>query len=727
MVHGQGLQQGTGGLQLAPNQTIISSFNPGPITWTTGAINQQQTQLVAPNGQPIFIRSQTGDGQPQMFIQTANNQFQAVNMQMTQQPQQQGNAPGTIQMTSGHHQVQQMVTTSMNQSMSMMQANNHQTVAHAPMLQQSQQTTLTTMTGPMTNNNNNMNNMTSTVTSQSINSTTSTPLNNNAFRQRPIRPASNNSTSSTGKGKVSLDSRNANANIGGMQTKLAPKNSPVSSVGAQGNTTPTSNQQNAKLVGKLPLTMTKANDGTSATLKNASTMGTGAMNTTSLNSVNAGQTNKVGQKVGTFTSQSSASVASVMTSSPLNVSSTGTVMTSSTSSTSLNPQLNRSASPATTLNKVNRKVERKDSSTGTTLVTKPIKSGLNGVRTSSGLANKAITSNSATNATHLVSSPNAQMINGVLCQMPTNPQVKTPTNQKTPNGTSSKSVGTGVQKGLSTTKAKPKQPENLVLTHVIDGYVIQESPNPFPINGHSNGNDAEGAQKDKSSSGAKELTEDSKGLTNDSTKENTANNSVNKDNTISTTSTTNGLKVGDQQTAPVMNNTFTPTNTSVGKAGRVSVGCVNCGKKEMFKNGKDKMKKYCSAACNEAFAQKKALQNGTAPMSAMQSVIPKVMNQPMMANASIMPPMPAMPVAAMPLLQPTQPMITSITIPMPMNNVVTNPTMAQMNGAIKRNNKDTSGSAPEKKARVNSPLTVSSSYDLNYLFTNISLLHFHSG
>lgn len=705
-MHGQGLQQGTGGLQLAPNQTIISSFNPGPITWTTGAINQQQTQLVAPNGQPIFIRSQAGDGQPQMFIQTANNQFQALNMQMTPQQQQQGNTPGTIQMTTGHP-MQQMVTTSMNQSMPMMQASTHQTVAHAPMLQQSQQTTLTTMTGPMSNSNNNM---TSTVTSQSINTTTSTPVNNNAFqRQRPIRPASNNSTSSTGKGKVALDSRNASANMGGMQSKLAPKNSPASSVqGAQGNTTPNnsgsvaSGPQGAKLVGKLPLTMTKANDGMSTTLKNATT--TGATNAASFNSANSGQTSKAGQKVGAFTPQSSASGATVMTSSPLNVTSSGTLMTSSSTlvNGTLNPPLNRSASPATTLNKVNRKVEKKDSSTGTpTLVTKPIKSGLNGVRTSCGLTNKSITSNTATNATHLVSSPNTQMINGVLCQLPANPQVKAATNQKTPNGTSSKSVGIGVQKGLSTTKAKPKQPENLVLTHVIDGYVIQESPNPFPINGHSNGNDAESAQNEKNASGAKELTEDGKGQTNDSTKENTANNSVNKDNT----STTNGggLKAGEQQTPTVT----AINNNTAGKSSRVSVGCVNCGKKEMFKNGKDKMKKYCSAACNEAFSQKKALQNGTAPMSAVQAVMPKVMNQPMMANASLMPPMPAMPMAAMPLLQPSQPIITSITIPVSMNNMI-NPTVAQMNGAIKRNNKDTNGSAPEKKARVNSPLTVSS-------------------
>lgn len=697
MVHGQGLQSGTGGMQLATNPTIISSFNNG-LTWTTGAINQQQTQLVTPNTQPIYFR----DGQ--MFFQTGNNQYQALPMQMTQGTQQQANTGGTMQMATGH---QQIVASSVNQTMPMIQA-THQTVAHAsPMLQQTQQTASVAMTGGMANTVNNINNMNQgTVVSQSIITPTSTPM-ANASRQRPIRPASNSSTSSAGKQKVLLDSRSnvTNASPAGMQARLAPKNGPVASGGTPNSSNSTSTPVRPGLLGtqqgKLPLTMTKASDGTTASAK-SSPVGTANSSTGFNNSANNNNsaTNKVGQKAASYTPASS-SPGTVMTSTSLNVSSSGTMMTSSGNSTPVNSAqspLNRSTSPASSLNKSgNRKVEKKDSSTGTpTFVTKPIKSGLNGVRTSTGFtSNKSATPNTPTNS-QLPSQQNAHILNGVFCQVQqTNPQAKTAaTNQKTPNGTVSKSVGIGVQKGLSTPKLKPKQPEKVVLTHVIDGYVIQESPSPFPINGHSS--EAENAQKDKDASAAKqESADDGKAAKSDSVKEATA---ANKDGTPTTS---NGMRGESLQTATSSTSTATPTTYANFKANRVSVGCVNCGKKEMFKNGKDKMKKFCSAACNEDFSRKKALQNGTAPMAPPVSVMNKVMiGQPLMANSIMPQQMPSMPVAAVPI-------IASVTYNnLPLNNGGT--PVAQMNGGLKRNTnlKESGGPLSEKKARVNSPLTV---------------------
>ncbi|OTF71511.1 hypothetical protein BLA29_010396, partial [Euroglyphus maynei] len=126
MVHGQSIQTGpNGSIQLAHNQpTIISpltsfqALQPS-FTWTTSPqLNQQQTQLVAPNGQ-ILIRTQGPNDSPHMLIQTSNNQFQAVPMQMTptasDQQQNQQNA-GPMQVTPTG-QPTMMATSSINPTM----------------------------------------------------------------------------------------------------------------------------------------------------------------------------------------------------------------------------------------------------------------------------------------------------------------------------------------------------------------------------------------------------------------------------------------------------------------------------------------------------------------------------------------------------------------------------------------------------------------------------------
>jgi len=166
-------------------------------------------------------------------------------------------------------------------------------------------------------------------------------------------------------------------------------------------------------------------------------------------------------------------------------------------------QSHKGSSPTPIVPKLNRKFEKKDASNGIDLkmnllsnaTSKPVKgNGLSTLRNSTGGIKPTLINSAAT----MIGS--TQIINGVTVQVPQNVPMKPTMGNSSikshlPNGTLSKSHQTiNVQKNLPLLKSKPK-PENLVLTHVIDGYVIQESPNPFPINGYSNSSDADQSEK----------------------------------------------------------------------------------------------------------------------------------------------------------------------------------------------------------------------------------------
>ena len=453
MVHGQSIQGGTG-IQLGPNQTIISPLTqfstlPSGLTWTTGGpINQQPTQLVTPNGQHIFFRTsgQTGD-QPQMFIQTSNNQFQAVQMQMAQNAQSQTNTP----MTQGG---QPMVTTSMSQPLPTIMQPNPSPV------------TPTAIVNPQTNIPVSTNLLTSASSVQSSNSSTTTTTN----RNRLIRPANTQLTMSNQnacKPKTINETTSRTINNSGNIPKLAPKNITVSSSGMIVNAVPrVTNQLPLTSAGKLPLPPISKASNDSLSQTSTSTIIIGRANSTT--SVNSSST-QVGKSVqsGKVTLSPVSSTTTVTTTSlPPTSISTSTSNTNSTAGSTMNNLVNtqstvqplKSSSPVPpAIGKFNRKIDRP-----------PVKSA-----------------NASTNANLLPS--NTQMINGVLCHVQTNTQTKAlntygPIKSNMPNGSILKTNNI-VQKGTATSKSKPKQQENQVLTHVIDGYVIQESCNPFPVNG----------------------------------------------------------------------------------------------------------------------------------------------------------------------------------------------------------------------------------------------------
>lgn len=619
-----------------------------------------------------------------MLIQTSNNQYQALPMQMAQQTQQQGVSSGTMQMTSNG---QSMVASSMNQTLT-------------PIIQTNQSmasTTIVTQQAAAVTSAMNSQQQTSTATSQGVGNLATTPV-TNASRQRAIRPAGNAAIvcNSGPVKKVSLDSRAATANIG--IAKIAPKSSPVTNVGPQTNTSRPS------LVGsnvKLPLTMTKA--GESAKSHVAST---------GVSTLVSSTTNKaVPLKFSTATAIQSSTT--TLTTSAVSVSSTvaSTVITTSgvtLVNNVLSSQPSKSASPLSKQPTQNRKVEKKDSATGvatcnTMGVAVGVNKGakvapMNGIRTSTGGANKPITSTTL--------APNTQMINGVLCQKPAqNSQLKSPMVNGTikTNGAVSKSVGINVQKGLSTPKSKPKVPENVVLTHVIDGYVIKESPNPFPINDNSNETEKDNTKEKNGSTATEdakvksESKENALNSSNGKTSETTLFNGVGSANEASTTMGGGlvGLKIAEQGTA-------------TGLKPKVAVGCLVCGKKEMAKNGK--VKRYCSTACQNVGLEKPdpPKMNGqrvSFPIGSVQPTVPispKMLPPTQIFTNSIISIQPQMPVAAatMPILPPGQPLVANFT-----NAMLPQQQLAGLKRPL--NAKEPNADVPDKKVRPNSPVAVS--------------------
>nr|XP_027204121.1 uncharacterized protein LOC113797867 isoform X2 [Dermatophagoides pteronyssinus] len=605
MVHGQSIQTGpNGSIQLAHNQpTIISpltsfqALQPS-ITWTTSPqLNQQQTQLVAPNGQILF-RTQGPNDSPHMFFQTSNNQFQAVPMQMapttSDQQQNQQNA-GTMQVTPTG-QSTMMATSSINPTMPISIQTNPGIA-----------TMSTTMVNSHSQANSLSNNMLTMVSSGTSTMTSTTMAQS---RQRPLRPAasnaSSNSTTTTVQSTNSTQTSTAKSksNVNSIP-KLAPKGSAASSLSSTSSSSPSivsnfpkaqssiaanSNNSTAKI--PLPVVLPK----TSENITNGAIMN-----------------NNVNSKT-PITKSMSASTQSVNSTAMIGNASS---VSSSTSSPSLQPSQNNLISCMTATgtntnfnNKLNRnkpQTEKKDAASGTenkssTLVSSStstmnlnlksqMKTNLNSIRNNSAPNSKnkipLVLSSSpllTNNANQFGKIPNQTVVNGT--QTPPTPANKTLTmNGGLTNGVLAKSNSTNTIPSTNTgsqmtNKVKQNDPNNQVLTHVIDGYVIQESANPFPINGFLTSNEFDSQKSNGTEKMEVETDNDSAKL-----KENDP-----MPSSQSVISQSDHLKMND-------------SNSQI-----LGDLCVNCNKnKRLLQAKKKKWKRYCQT-CIDKFLKKQQKQ-----------------------------------------------------------------------------------------------------------------------
>lgn len=559
MVHGQN------GIQLTPNHqsailsplTSFSTLQPG-ITWATAApINQQSTQLVAPNGQ-FFIRAQGPQGEQQhMLFQTANNQFQTVQMQMPTQVTQQSQTTGTVQMTQAG---QQIVASSVNQTLPIsIQAN--QAVSMTTTAIVTQQQSLNTTIGTTMRQTSN--------TTQAIN--TPTTSSSAPIRQRLIRPAGMQSSiatqTSATKTKAVSDIRNSNSNV----LKLAPKVASTSIPSNLMRSSPIPSQ------GQKIIVRTKTPEKIVSKASAPTSLTTLILTNTTASKSSVGKVLMPNVSV-----CSTVSLVSFTTlTSSIGVSSTGTLVTN-TSSTQTTPKVSSSIQPMSKV--TSKKVDKKDAETKTS---ETLGNTLNKIKTCSnpmvnGIGLKSHTNNAVVvmSSSNTTMTNSTQMINGVLCQIPPN-NAKT-VNGATHNGSTNGAINGTVATNVKSSVTKPKH-DGTLLTHVIDGFIIMESDKPFPIGGFCDNED-----KDKDSKENKMINGD---LNTDKGEDKTAKES------------SESVKVEPAQKDAATEKPQQPPKPATNAN---NIPCLNCGKSErQLGPKKKKYKRFCSQSCHDTYMQSK--------------------------------------------------------------------------------------------------------------------------
>ncbi|XP_075587755.1 uncharacterized protein LOC124494140 isoform X1 [Dermatophagoides farinae] len=530
MVHGQSIQTGpNGSIQLAPNQpTIISpltsfqTLQPS-ITWTTSPqLNQTPTQLVAPNGQ-ILIRTQGPNDSPHMLIQTSNNQFQAVPMQMTptngdQQQNHQQNA-GPMQVTPTG-QPTMMATSSINPTMPISIQTNPGVATMSTAMVNSQQQLANSLP----------NTTMLTMVSSSGTSTLTTATTLAQSRQRPLRPAASiassipltTTTVQTTNNAIQNSTAKSKSSANNIP-KLAPKGSTSASLSSSSTSSLSSSPS---IVSNFP----KAQPSSLATINGNNSTAKVPLpvvlpKTSAENITNGAITmNCKIQKSMITCAQSVNNSTSIMNNNNTSVSSSTSTqsfvppqnnnlvsgMTATGTNTSFNGKLNRNkpqtekkdaASGTENNNKSSTLVSSSTSTINLNLKSQMKPNSLNSMRNNSltntknkipiVLSSGPLLTN---NTNQLGKIPNHQTVNGTQTP-PTSSANKTLTMMNgggggLTNGVLAKSNTTNTIPSTTNTgsqvvnnKTKQNDPNNQVLTHVIDGYVIQESANPFPING----------------------------------------------------------------------------------------------------------------------------------------------------------------------------------------------------------------------------------------------------
>ncbi|UXI16125.1 protein O-glucosyltransferase 1-like [Sarcoptes scabiei] len=675
MVHGQGLQQNSGIHLTSQPTTILSpltsfqTIQPN-ITWTSPQLNQQPTQLMTPNGQ-ILIRTHNPNDS-HMLIQTSNNQFQTVQMQMNPA------APQATPANSVNPPQTMTVAGTLSSPLPISIQTNQNLAMSTSMINQQPNNSILTV-APST-----ANSMTSMTNSASVSTTMG--------RHRPLRPASNQQPSSVAASQTTPTTTSKSSKV--SETNRISGNSNVAK----------SNQKQWPVVSSSSTAVKNPN-----TTSNVMKPSTDSQSLSKSIEINSGQSNVT---VGTKTIPSVAKMNlpnnSVSVAPP--VIANGTI-TSTALNNNINPQSNvkLDCSSAQKLN--NKKItEKKDASSGTetkasssnnmiststittnskvfklstvnsvrnqstittsnasdhsTVTSKSIANGSSSLFSSAnsiknvGVSHTALNLNStsvtmtSTTATTINSTPNTTMMNGHIKSN----GILTKSNTANPASQSTVTIGTGTG---SKTNIKSDQNEGKVLTHIIDGYVIQESANPFPINGFFSSSDLDDISSSTSNSQSKSLNDtkqserDTKNVSpipNELSKKNTTMINGNKEtnncdsnsfnvtmksvsSTNNTQTSTNSSGISSVSSASLTTTTTTvaqsktPGTTPASLSSNATEKCIFCRKNDRVSDHKKrKYRKYCASCIANLVKKQDQLTFSSQTETSIAPTLPIIVN-----------------------------------------------------------------------------------------------------
>lgn len=501
------------------NQPQILGYQM-PMTWSsqTGQLMTQNGQLVSQNGSPIFIRGPNQAGE-HMFIQTSSPQIQTVSMGTPINVHSSGT---TMHMNAGHTHSSPLNATPMTASLHPISVTS------------------------------NVNTMTTTTVNASQ-PTSIAPLTTSTNKPRPLRPITSVGTqTSTIAQKQHVESSTPPKPIAPAKPKPNTQTVPTS-------TKSLNKEQN-------PLTTIRVTTSVAATTQTQTQSQQTHQNSTKTDAAN--QTTKV--SVATETPKTNANQVSSSRNSindvnkPQNVkssNSTNTINTSTSTSTEISqPKVNSVVEEIKTPNK--RAVEKKDASTG---------------QDSDLIANYF--AQQPQNSSNNISVNNNFSVNN------TNHQSIQNSVQITSNNVSQQNGSIAVLADLNRQDISKQPPQKAIvkpqiLTHVIDGYIIQESPNPFPVNGLPYNSDPKSLNDEKNNS-----------------IESLKSKNKNENSLITNASSSARIRTGSEPHP-----------------------CLNCGQKRKANSKSKKSKRFCGSKCANEFKTNNDKNLGTNRLTLYNSV-----------------------------------------------------------------------------------------------------------
>ncbi len=510
---------------LINQQQIFGSIQTLPQGLTCFTTAPQSAHLVAQNGSPIFIRAPTQTGE-HMFIQTSTPQIQTVTMATPINVHSSGT---TMHMNAAQTHSSPLtaasIATSLQQPISV--ANNVNT------------TTTTTMA------NNSAQQPTAIAPAHNAPTTT---------KPRPLRPASSVATQTATSAMAQKQHAESSTSTPTPPKPIAPAKPKPNSQTLPTSTKSVNKEQNTT----TPIRATSVAAATTQTISHQTlqqTSKTDAANQTTKVSVGTETPKSNNQVSSSRNSINDAKHSSVKTNSSINLKSNSSTNTKSNSSTNTNtiPEMSQqkiNSVPEEGKPITKRHVEKKDASTG----------------------------------------QDSDLIATFFAQQQHNHQSVQNSVQITSNNVSQQNGQIAVLADLNRQDISKQPPQKAIvkpqiLTHVIDGYIIQESPNPFPVNGLNYSSDQKPLNDEKNNS-----------IIPIESMKSSKNKNENSLNTIASSSARNRSSAEQHM-------------------------CLNCGlKRKNSSKSNKKSKRFCSSSCADKFKNNIDKTSATTRLSLYNSV-----------------------------------------------------------------------------------------------------------